>query len=454
MPPRPAAPVGMPPGTCDPHATTPGRISPTFEHDQDAASNKMGTVLTPLNIVGQWLRHASWFFADLKRRRVFRTMAIYGATSFIALEALSLLQPVLMVSDFAYRVPGFLLLAGFPVAMLMAWMYDYDTAWFGRQRQHATNSPPSSRPRDWDAGLPEAWPWAVSSFSPSRAGTPLLHRDPRFAGHSIIPSWRSSRSRSGARNRRTSISVMALHDDVLVQLSSRPPLGVISRTSAVRFRDTNLSLSAIADSLGASAILEGAVQRSGDTVRVTMQLIDARTDEHLWAAHWDEPLTRLQSGGECRPGSPQRDYDARGNWWGDPAGPDGPDGDGRGAGGPCRAARNTRAGRAVAAGFCRVRKPLPPTGRRPRDHRGLCRQLRYDQPRDRSAPTSRHIMPTTRRRLARPLRPIRLVMNNRRQLGADCPGSGSPPGCRHIATWPSTHAACLRTSLESEKPAP
>jgi tetratricopeptide (TPR) repeat protein len=66
---------------------------------------------------------------------------------------------------------------------------------------------------------------------------------------------------------------------------------VISRTSVERFRDTTLPLKAVAGQLGVTRILEGGVQRAGDRVRITVQLIDAATDTHLWAENYDRQLT-------------------------------------------------------------------------------------------------------------------------------------------------------------------
>ena len=85
--------------------------------------------------------------------------------------------------------------------------------------------------------------------------------------------------------------VDGIHDDILTQLSKVSALRVISRTSVEQFRDTKLSMKAIADQLGVSKILEGGVQRAGDRVRVTVQLIDAATDAHLWAENYDRELT-------------------------------------------------------------------------------------------------------------------------------------------------------------------
>ena len=82
-----------------------------------------------------------------------------------------------------------------------------------------------------------------------------------------------------------------VHEDVLTQLSKIEALTVISRTSVLGYRETTRNLSDIAAELGAGSVVEGSVRRSGDNVRITAQLIDASSDEHLWADNFDRALT-------------------------------------------------------------------------------------------------------------------------------------------------------------------
>ena len=79
-------------------------------------------------------------------------------------------------------------------------------------------------------------------------------------------------------------------DDILTSLSKVGELRVISRTSSMAYRGTSKSMREIAAELGAGAILEGSVRRVGDRVRIAVQLIDGRTDEHLWAETYDRQL--------------------------------------------------------------------------------------------------------------------------------------------------------------------
>jgi len=81
-----------------------------------------------------------------------------------------------------------------------------------------------------------------------------------------------------------------MHDDLLTQLAQLQSIRVISRTSVTEYRDRELNIRDIGRELGADAILEGGVQRVGDQIRVNVQLIDARTDQHLWARQYDREL--------------------------------------------------------------------------------------------------------------------------------------------------------------------
>ncbi len=84
---------------------------------------------------------------------------------------------------------------------------------------------------------------------------------------------------------------VGLHDDLLTHLSKISALKVISRTSVMEYKDTTKNIKDIAKELGVANVLEGGVQRSGNQIRLNVQLIDADTDEHLWAEIYDRELT-------------------------------------------------------------------------------------------------------------------------------------------------------------------
>ena len=84
-----------------------------------------------------------------------------------------------------------------------------------------------------------------------------------------------------------------VHEDLLTNLALVPELKVVSRTTVTQYRDSKKTLRQIGEELGVAYILEGSVRRSGNKVRVTGQLINARTDEHVWAKSYDKDLTDI-----------------------------------------------------------------------------------------------------------------------------------------------------------------
>jgi TolB-like protein len=82
-----------------------------------------------------------------------------------------------------------------------------------------------------------------------------------------------------------------MHEEVLVNLARVPDLRVIGRSSVQHYQDVRTPVSQIASELGVEYVLEGAVRMSDDRVRITVQLMNARTDEPLWAESFDREMT-------------------------------------------------------------------------------------------------------------------------------------------------------------------
>ncbi len=85
--------------------------------------------------------------------------------------------------------------------------------------------------------------------------------------------------------------VDGMHEAIIEHLAKLGDLRVVSSTSVQRYRGTSQSIPEIADELGVSNVVEGALQRAGGRVRITAQLIEAESDDHLWAESWERELT-------------------------------------------------------------------------------------------------------------------------------------------------------------------
>jgi TolB-like protein/Flp pilus assembly protein TadD len=131
---------------------------------------------------------------------------------------------------------------------------------------------------------PAAAPAAVSAV-PASAGAPADAVDPKSIA--VLPFENMSQEKDNA------FFSDGVHEDVLTSLSFIKDLHVVSRTSVMQYRDTTKSIKQIARELGVAYVLEGSVRREGNKVRVTGQLIDARTDEHVWAKAYDRDLNDI-----------------------------------------------------------------------------------------------------------------------------------------------------------------
>jgi TolB-like protein/Tfp pilus assembly protein PilF len=242
------------------------------------------------------------FFAELKRREVFRVAAVYGATGFVVLQVADLLAEGLALPDVVLRTATFLVLIGFPIALVLAWAYERTAEGVKRTDPAATAEldaivaqPASKR---WPAGLlalvgvialvAGAWWVGRSSATGDAAAAPeaeiVADGEARQAVAVLPFSDLADTDESRA-------FALGLHDDLMTQLTRVPDLKVTSRTSVMAYQDESRPIREIADELGVGSIVEGGVRTSGGRVRLNVQLIDPATDEHLWAETYDRELT-------------------------------------------------------------------------------------------------------------------------------------------------------------------
>src|SRR5438874_6583270 len=116
----------------------------------------------------------------------------------------------------------------------------------------------------------------------------FLNREPARppAGIAVLPFENLDGNKSDA------VLVDSLQDDILTRLAKVAGLKVISRTSVMRYRSAQ-NMQQIRESLHVSHVLEGSVRRDGGTIHLNAQLIDTQTDEHIWAEHYDRPLSDI-----------------------------------------------------------------------------------------------------------------------------------------------------------------
>src|SRR5437879_2155971 len=223
------------------------------------------------------------FFEELKRRKVYRVAIAYVVGGWALAQGLAQVLPVFDIPNSAIRGVIALLLVGFPVALVLAWMFDITRT--GIQRTSAVEPHPQSKSRRRRNVILLGVGGAAISIA---AGLFLL---PRAVAHKVDKSIAVLPFENLSDDQANAYFADGVQDDVLTNLSKIGDLKVISRTSVMQYRGRPTNVREIGKTLGVSNILEGSVRRSGNRVRVNVQLIDANTDEHLWANDYDRDVT-------------------------------------------------------------------------------------------------------------------------------------------------------------------
>ena len=222
----------------------------------------------------------SGFFEELRRRKVYRVAIAYIVVSWALAQGLAQVLPVFDISNSVIRVVIALLLIGFPVALVLAWVFDVTSQGI---RATSTPSVPVARRRRNLIML-----IAIGVIISVAAGFFLL---PRAAARKVDKSIAVLPFQNLSDEKENAYFADGMQDDILTNLSKIGDLKVISRTSVMSYRDGARNAREIGKSLGVGTLLEGSVRRSGNRVRVNVQLINANNDEHIWAEDYDRELT-------------------------------------------------------------------------------------------------------------------------------------------------------------------
>ncbi len=222
--------------------------------------------------------------AELQRRNVFRVAAFYLAAAWLFLQVVATIAPIIDLSANLQKIFLALLVIGFPIAIGLAWAFDLTP----RGIERDTRATPDSRrsARLMDRTIIALLIIALAYFAVDKfvISTNQVRAD---IGRSIAVLPFTNLSNDAANDPFT----IGIHDDLLTHLSRIDALETTSRTSVLRYERTTMSIPEIARELGVAAIVEGAVQRAGDRVRINVQLIDGANDVHIWAETYDRHLT-------------------------------------------------------------------------------------------------------------------------------------------------------------------
>ncbi|MCW8925065.1 MAG: tetratricopeptide repeat protein [Xanthomonadales bacterium] len=249
------------------------------------------------------------FFSELKRRNVFRVGIAYIVGGWLLLQLTDVLSELLDLPDVVGRIIVLVVAIGLPVALFFAWAFELTPEGVKRETEVDPNqsiTPQTAKKLNSTiiVMLALAVAYLLYDKFTTTPDTPIMVEQPvavidEVSGSVPVTNETSESSKSIAVLPFTNRSPDAndayftdgVHDDLLTQLAKIDAFSVISRTSVMEYRDTAKNLRQIGEELGVANIMEGAVQRAGNRVRINVQLIDAGSDEHLWAEVYDRELT-------------------------------------------------------------------------------------------------------------------------------------------------------------------
>jgi TolB-like protein len=232
-------------------------------------------------------------FKEMRRRRIFRTAALYIVATWLVMQVADVVFPALDIPERAIRYVLMAALLGFPAAIIFGWVYDVGTHGIRRTPPAGDHEVTVAQPlRRSDYAILSLFGVVATAiffnaFS-NVSETQQAAHEPRGDGPPMVAVLPFVSNALGGESESFAFGV---HDDLLTQLSKIQSIRVISRTSVLEYRDTVMNIRDIGAELGADAILEGGVQSAGDRIRINAQLIDAHTDEHMWAQTYDRELT-------------------------------------------------------------------------------------------------------------------------------------------------------------------
>lgn len=199
------------------------------------------------------------FIRELKRRKVFRSVAVYLAFAFVVVQVVDAAFPLLLIPDFVGTIVAVLLIIGLPVTLILSWAFDFTLGGIQRDPEDVRAAAAEAAAREARLALRSDW-IAVMPFKNLGAA----EEDEYFSE--------------------------GIAEDILSAVARIQGLRVLSRASVAHLRGRSLSVAEVAGVLGVAHLIGGTVRRAGSRVRIFVEVVDARTEGQLWSETYDRGL--------------------------------------------------------------------------------------------------------------------------------------------------------------------
>ena len=229
------------------------------------------------------------FFSELKRRNVYKIAVAYAVVAWLLIQVATQVFPFFEIPNWAVRLVVLLIAIGFPIALVLAWAFELTPEGIKREEDVDLATRTQSGSRAWIYVVVLCAAISIGLFFLGRYTAPSATSRGSLPAKSIavLPFENLSRDPDNA------YFTEGVQEEILTRLAKVAGLRVIARTSTQRYKSAPENLSQIAKELGVAHILEGSVQKAAEEVRVSVQLINASTQAHLWAETYDRKLTDI-----------------------------------------------------------------------------------------------------------------------------------------------------------------
>ncbi len=236
--------------------------------------------------------NARSFFTELKRRRVYSVAAAYIVSAWLLIQVATQVFPFFNVANWVVRLIVVLAIIGFPIAVVCSWAFEITPEGIkleGDIDRRITRKTGRKLTALIVIVAAVAAGVTVFRFLHSQQDIKAAKQPPlavaiESKSIAVLPFENLSEEKANA------YFADGIQDEILVRLAKIADLKVISRTSTQHYKSAPENLRKVGKELGVAHLLEGSVQRTANRVRVNAQLIDARTDAHLWAQTYDRDL--------------------------------------------------------------------------------------------------------------------------------------------------------------------
>ena len=249
--------------------------------------------------------HDGSFFAELKRRNVYRVGIAYVVASWLLLQVIDVVEPIIGMPDWVAKLFLVLLAFGLPLVLVFSWAYEMTPEGLKREKEvDRTQSITGETGHRLNrlivgilvvaVGLMAIDQYILHDHEDTAPAEPVAAGETSAASEevttTIAPSIAVLPFANMSADESSTYFSDGLADTLLHMLAQIREIRVAARTSSFQFRDQNTDITKIAEALNVGTVLEGSVQRAGNKIRVTAQLIEADTGYHLWSGNFDRNL--------------------------------------------------------------------------------------------------------------------------------------------------------------------